>query len=31
MKVQFGAFVDALTQGHDVPATYADSPAVKSR
>ncbi len=31
MKVQFDAFVEALTQGHDAPATYADSPAVKSQ
>lgn len=31
MKVQFDAFVEALAQGRDVPATYADSPAVKSQ
>ena len=30
MKRQFDAFVDALTKGDEVPATYADSPAVQS-
>ena len=29
MKVHFDAFVDALAKGEAVPATYADSPAVK--
>ncbi|MFC3861839.1 arsenate reductase ArsC [Deinococcus antarcticus] len=31
MKVQFDAFVDALSKGKEVPATYADSPAVKAQ
>lgn len=31
MKVQFGAFVDALSKDKEVPATYADSPAVKAQ
>ena len=28
MKLQFGAFVQALAEGRDIPATYTDSPAV---
>ena len=31
MKTQFEAFVDALAKGEEVPATYADSPAVNAQ